>query len=101
MQRFALESSERNTTDDTTRKQIEQEEGHPEEAAFPESRDVARERISTNTTLHPNSLPEGTKSQWETYSARGIRRSKLKEKLVEIFKMLGTTEFDSLFGITR
>ena len=78
VQRFALESSERNTTDDTTRKQIEQEE----EAAFPESRNVTRERISTHTTIHPHSLSEGTKSQWETYSARGIRRSKLEEKLV-------------------
>ena len=49
MQRFALESSERNTTDDTTRKQIEQEE----EAAFPESRNVTRERISTHYDSSP------------------------------------------------
>ena len=55
MQRFSLESSERNTTDDTTRKQIEQDNTLEEEAAFPESRNFTRERIPTHT--HYDSSP--------------------------------------------
>ena len=78
MQRFALESSERyDRRYDEEANRARRRDGVP---GKPERH--TRENFP-HTTIHHHSHSGGTKSQCETNSTRGIRRSKLEEKLAK------------------